>query len=146
MKKPIIVRRKDGVKQRYWKGNIERETEKNKFFRKVLFTGDREQLVLMSIPVGGEIGAEIHHDVDQFFRVESGRAQFILEEGKETFTIGPGGAALVRKGTYHNVKTVGKKPLQLYTVYAPPNHPKGTIDHTRMDALLREARAQRRKE
>jgi mannose-6-phosphate isomerase-like protein (cupin superfamily) len=133
--------RKDGFVQHYWIGNVEKETEKNKYFRKVIYTGDREQLVVMSIPVGGEIGMEMHHDVDQFFRVESGTALFIANGDEKV--VGPGGSAVIGHGVEHNVVNIGKKPLKLYTVYSPPNHPKGTIDKTRMDAILREVMRKR---
>lgn len=120
-------------------GSIEKETEENTNFRKVLFTGKREQLVVMHLKPGEEIGNEIHGDTDQFFRVEEGQAKFVLENGKEEHVIKAGGAAVVPAGTWHNVINVLKtKPLKLYTVYAPPNHPAGTIDKTREAAEERE--------
>ena len=134
--KKILKRRKDGVVQSYWKGNIEKLTEKNNNFRKVIFTGKNEQLVVMTIPVGGDIGKEMHKDVDQFFRVEEGKAKFVMKN--KTFTLGPGGASVIGKGTWHNVKNVGNVPLRLYTLYSPSNHPDGTIDKTKMDAIIRE--------
>jgi mannose-6-phosphate isomerase-like protein (cupin superfamily) len=115
-------------------GNIEKETEKNKYFRKVLFTGKHLQLVVMSLQGGEEIGKEIHKTVDQFFRVESGKAKFVLND-TETHIVGPGGAAIIPAGTWHNVLNASKTdPLKLYTVYTPPNHPEGTIHKSKADA------------
>lgn len=117
---------------------LEKETEKNSYFRKVIFTGEHLQLVLMSLKVGEEIGDEIHPKVDQFFRVESGEAKFVINE-KEEHIVKAGGAAVIPAGTYHNVLNNSKtEPLQLYTVYAPPNHPDGTINKTKADAVAYE--------
>lgn len=120
-----------------WHGNVEKLTERNRYFRKVLFTGKHEQVVLMALGPGEEIGNEVHHDTDQFFRVESGRAQFVVANGKKRFAVGSGGAVVIPAGTYHNVKNVSKLPLKLYTIYAPPEHPAGTIDKTKADAIRR---------
>jgi mannose-6-phosphate isomerase-like protein (cupin superfamily) len=115
-------------------GNIEKETEKNGYFRKVLFTGKHLQLVVMCLQGGEEIGNEIHDTVDQFFRVEVGEAKFVLN-GKETHVVGAGEAAVVPAGTWHNVLNTSKTDLlKLYTVYTPPNHPEGTIHKTKADA------------
>jgi mannose-6-phosphate isomerase-like protein (cupin superfamily) len=122
-------------------GHIEKETEKNNFFRKVLFTGKHLQLVVMCLQGGEEIGKEIHKTVDQFFRVESGKAKFILND-TETHTIGAGDAAIVPTGTWHNVINASKtEVLKLYTVYTPPNHPEGTIHKTKADAEAAEKAA-----
>jgi mannose-6-phosphate isomerase-like protein (cupin superfamily) len=122
-------------------GHIEKETEKNNFFRKVLFTGKHLQLVVMCLQGGEEIGKEIHKTVDQFFRVESGKAKFILND-TETHTIGAGDAAIVPAGTWHNVINASKtEVLKLYTVYTPPNHPEGTIHKTKADAEAAEKAA-----
>jgi mannose-6-phosphate isomerase-like protein (cupin superfamily) len=115
-------------------GNIEKETEKNGYFRKVLFTGKHLQLVVMCLQGGEEIGNEIHDTVDQFFRVEVGEAKFVLN-GKETHVVGAGEAAVVPACTWHNVLNTSKTDLlKLYTVYTPPNHPEGTIHKTKADA------------
>jgi len=122
-------------------GHIEKETEKNKYFRKVLFTGKHLQLVVMCLQGGEEIGKEIHNTVDQFFRVESGKAIFILND-TETHTIGAGDAAIVPAGTWHNVINASKtEVLKLYTVYTPPNHLDGTIHKTKADAEAAEKSA-----
>jgi mannose-6-phosphate isomerase-like protein (cupin superfamily) len=120
-------------------GDIEKETLKNNYFRKVLFTGKHAQLVLMCLQPGGEIGNEVHHAVDQFFRIEEGEAKFVLN-GKEKHIVGDGGAAIVPAGTYHNIINNSKtRKLKLYTIYSPPNHPDGTIHKTKKDADRAEA-------
>ena len=115
-------------------GPIEKLTEKNKFFRKVLFTGKHLQLVVMSLQPKEEIGNEVHETVDQFFRIEEGRAKFVFN-GSEVHLVGAGGAVVVPAGTYHNViNTSPTKPLKLYTVYTPPQHPDGTVHKTKDEA------------
>jgi mannose-6-phosphate isomerase-like protein (cupin superfamily) len=120
-------------------GHIEKDTEKNNFFRKVIFTGKHAQLVLMSLKGGEEIGDEVHDHVDQFFRVEQGEAKLILNE-KEKIIAKDGDAFIVPAGTYHNIINNSKtKPLKLYTVYSPPNHPPKTIHKTKKEADEAEA-------
>ena len=120
-------------------GDIEKLTEKNKYFRQVLFTGKYAQLVVMSLKPGEEIGNEVHHTVDQFFRIEEGEAKFVFN-GKEEHVVKSGDAVLVPAGTFHNViNNSSKEPLQLYTIYSPPNHPDGTIHKTKAEAEAAEA-------
>lgn len=120
-------------------GDIEKLTEKNKYFRQVLFTGKYAQLVVMSLQPGEEIGNEVHHTVDQFFRIEEGEAKFIFN-GTEEHLVHDGDAVIVPAGTFHNVINVSsKEPLKLYTVYSPPNHPDGTIHKTKAEAEAAEA-------
>jgi mannose-6-phosphate isomerase-like protein (cupin superfamily) len=115
-------------------GPIEKATEKNKYFRRVLYTGKHLQLVLMSLKPKEEIGNEVHKRVDQFFRIEEGRARFVLE-GTEVHLVGAGGAVVVPAGTYHNViNTSPTKPLKLYTIYTPPQHADGTVHKTKAEA------------
>jgi mannose-6-phosphate isomerase-like protein (cupin superfamily) len=115
-------------------GPIAKQTAKNKFFRQVLFTGKHCQLVVMTLKPGEEIGNEVHPNVDQFFRVETGAAKFILN-GKEVHVVKADEAAIVPAGTYHNVVNTSKTvALKLYTVYSPPNHPDGTVHKTKADA------------
>ncbi len=115
-------------------GSIEKASEKNKNFRQVLFTGKHLQLVVMSLKPKEEIGNEVHETVDQFFRIEEGRARFVFN-GSEEHLVGPGGAVVVPAGTYHNVINVSPtKPLKLYTIYTPPQHPDGTVHKTKADA------------
>ncbi len=112
-------------------GPIEKLTEKNTCFRKVLFTGKHSQLVLMRLKPGEEIGDEVHRKVDQFFRVEKGRARVILE-GTEKHLVNPGGAFVVPAGVRHNVINFSQtENLHLYTIYSPPNHPDGTVHRTK---------------
>ncbi|MBK8595033.1 MAG: cupin domain-containing protein [Holophagales bacterium] len=103
----------------------------NGAFRQVLYTAKSCQLVVMSLPPGGEIGAEVH-ELDQFFRVEEGSGEAVLD-GVPT-AIQAGFAVLVPAGTKHNIVNTSKAPLKLYTLYAPPNHRDGVVHHTRADA------------
>ncbi len=115
-------------------GPIESETLDNENFRHVLFTGKYCQLVVMCLQPGEQIGNEVHEHVDQFFRIEEGEARFVLN-GTEEHTVAPGEAAIVPAGTYHNVINASlTRPLRLYTLYSPPNHPDGTIHNTKEDA------------
>jgi len=115
-------------------GNIEKETLKNNYFRKVLFTGKHEQLVVMCLQPGEEIDREVHEHVDQFFRVEEGSLRFILN-GKKTRLVNNGEAVIVPAGTFHEVLNGSKtKKAKLYTIYSPPNHPPKTIHKTKKDA------------
>jgi mannose-6-phosphate isomerase-like protein (cupin superfamily) len=115
-------------------GPIEKLTEKNNYFRQVLYTGKHAQLVLMCLQPGEEIGNEVHANVDQFFRIEVGAAKFVFN-GKEEHTAKAGDAVIVPAGTYHNVINALKtKQLKLYTLYSPPNHPDGTIHKTKAEA------------
>jgi len=112
--------------------DIEEMTEENSDFRRVLYTGKHTQLVLMAIQPGGEIGEEVHKDRDQFFRVEKGRGE-VLIDGNRT-KIKNGMAIVVPAGARHNIKNTGDKLLRLYTLYAPPEHADGTVQKTRADA------------
>ena len=100
-------------------------------FRQVLYTAKNCQLVLMALKPQEEIGAEVHQ-LDQFFRVEEGRGEVILD-GVVT-PIRAGFAVLVPAGARHNIVNTGSEPLKLYTLYAPPNHRDGVVHHTRADA------------
>ena len=112
--------------------NIEAESIANNDFRKVLYTATHSQLVVMSLPPGVDIGAEVHH-LDQFIRCESGEGKATLD-GVE-HPIRDGFAVLVPAGTLHNiVNTSSEYPLKLYTVYAPPNHRDGVVHVTKADA------------
>ncbi len=120
-------------------GDIEKLTEKNKYFRQVLYTGKHAQLVVMCLQPGEEIGNEVHANVDQFFRIEEGEAKFVFN-GKEEHLVHDGEAVIVPAGTFHNVlNTSSKEPLQLYTIYSPPNHPDGTVHKTKAEAEAAEA-------
>lgn len=116
--------------------NIEQLTEDNSLFRKVLYTSPHLQLVVMSIPVGGDIGEEVH-DLDQFLRVESGEGKAVLDGVEHPLT--DGDVIIVPQGTVHNILNASQDaPLQLYTLYSPPNHKDGTIHATKADAEAQE--------
>lgn len=111
--------------------DIENLAIENGEFRRVLYTAKNCQLVVMALKPNEEIGAEVHK-LDQFFRVEEGSGEAVLD-GVRT-AIGAGFAVLVPAGTKHNIINTGATPLKLYTLYAPPNHRDGVIHHTRADA------------
>ena len=115
-------------------GNIEEQTLENNYFRQVLFTGKYCQLVVMCLQGGEEIGREVHHNTDQFFRIEEGEAKFIFNDSEEHI-VEDGDAVIVPAGTFHNVINTSKtESMKLYTVYSPPNHPEGTIHKTKAEA------------
>ncbi|MGZ5066540.1 MAG: cupin domain-containing protein [Usitatibacter sp.] len=111
--------------------DIEDLAVKNGEFRRVLYTARHCQLVVMSLKPKEEIGAEVHQ-LDQFFRVEEGNGEAILDGVKTA--IRAGFAVLVPAGTLHNIVNTGSAPLKLYTLYAPPNHRDGVVHHTRAEA------------
>lgn len=113
-------------------GDIEDLTEENEHFRKVLYTGPHLQLVLMSLQPGEDIGEEVHEGNDQFFRVEEGEGE-VLIDGKRT-PIEDDMAVVIPAGARHNVINTGKKPLKLYTIYGPPEHVDGTVHKTKQEA------------
>ncbi len=120
-------------------GPIEEQTLENDFFRQVFFTGKHQQLVVMCLQPGEEIGNEVHKNIDQFFRIEEGEALFVFNN-KEKHQVKDGEAVIVPAGTYHNVINAStKKCLRLYTIYSPPNHPDKTIHKTKAEAEKAEA-------
>ena len=115
-------------------GSIEKQTLENTYFRQVLFTAQHAQLVVMCLQPGEEIGDEVHPKVDQFLRIEQGKAKFVFNE-KEEHLVHDGDAVVVPAGTYHNVVNTSKTAmLKLYTIYSPPNHPDGTVHKTKAEA------------
>src|SRR5687768_17351049 len=118
--------------------NIERDTIDNDDYRRVLFTGPNLQLVLMTLQPGEEIGQEIHDDHDQFIRIEAGSGEAILNG--ERHALEDGSAVVVPAGVEHNiVNTSERTPLRLYTLYSPPEHPDGTVQHTKADEAAEKA-------
>jgi mannose-6-phosphate isomerase-like protein (cupin superfamily) len=111
--------------------NIENIAIKNEDFRKVLYTARNCQLVVMALKPKEEIGTEVHK-LDQFFRVEAGTGEAIIDGVRSL--ISAGFAVLVPAGANHNIINTGSAPLKLYTLYAPPNHQDGIIHHTRAEA------------
>ncbi len=113
--------------------NIERLTLDNNHFRRVLYTGRHSQLVVMTLQPKEEIGLEVHEHEDQFFRVEAGTGQVVMNG--EARSIQDDDAFIVPAGTEHNViNSSDSQPLQLYTIYSPPHHPDGTIHQTKAEA------------
>jgi mannose-6-phosphate isomerase-like protein (cupin superfamily) len=121
-----------------WVGNIDETTTENAYFRKVLFTAQHLQLVVMSLAPGEEVGVEMHDHLEQFIRVESGRATVTLGPSKdeiaETHEIADDWAVVIPGGTWHNVINSGEDDLKLYTIYGPPEHPDGTVHQTKAEA------------
>lgn len=111
--------------------DIEAITVKNDEFRRVLYTAKSCQLVVMSLKPEEEIGAEVHK-LDQFFRVEEGEGEVVLDDVRTS--VRAGFAILVPAGANHNIINTGRVPMKLYTLYAPPNHLDGVVHHTRADA------------
>ena len=111
--------------------DIEHLAVKNNDFRRVLYTAKHCQLVVMALKPKEEIGTEVHK-LDQFFRVEEGTGEAVLDSVRTT--IRAAFAVLVPAGTKHNIINTGSVPLKLYTLYAPPNHRDGVVHHTRADA------------
>jgi len=110
--------------------NIEQETLQNENYRKVLFTGPNMQLVLMTLQPGEDIGMEVHEEHDQFIRIEQGTAKVVLN-GEET-EVADDFAIVIPAGTEHNViNTSDSDLLKLYTLYAPPEHPEGTVQQSK---------------
>jgi mannose-6-phosphate isomerase-like protein (cupin superfamily)/rubrerythrin len=122
--------------------NIETATKQNNTYRTALWTGQHLQVTLMSIKVGEDIGLEIHPAVDQFLRIEQGQGIVQMGKRKDQLTfekkVYDNFAIMVPAGTWHNVTNTGNIPLKLYSIYAPPNHPRGTIHVTKADAMAAE--------
>jgi mannose-6-phosphate isomerase-like protein (cupin superfamily) len=112
--------------------DIEDRTEVNRDYRRVLYTGRNMQLVLMSLLPDEEIGEEVHEDRDQFFRVEEGKGEVVID-GRTTPIQGDT-AIIVPAGARHNIRNTGQKPLKLYTLYAPPEHVDGLVQATKAEA------------
>ncbi|WP_330695377.1 cupin domain-containing protein [Anaerotignum sp.] len=124
--------------------NIDMVTKQNQNYRTALWTGKYLQTTLMSIPPGGDIGLEMHPDVDQFIRVEDGIGVVQMGSNKDKLNyqgnVDGRFAIFVPAGTWHNVINMGSMPLKVYTIYAPPHHPSGTVQATKKDAEEGEAK------
>ena len=125
-----------------WVGDIERATLENETFRTVLHTGEHVQLTVMRLWPGEDIGREAHPDRDQFLRIESGsgRVEFGRSEDAvdETHEVQDDWGIVVPAGVWHNVVNTGEGELKLYSLYAPPEHPDGTVHRTKADAMAAE--------
>ena len=115
--------------------NIEEATKLNDTFRTALWTGDYLQLTLMSIDVGDDIGLEVHHDHDQFLRIEQGQGLVQMGDRRDRLdfrrNVYDNYAIFVPAGTWHNLTNTGNIPLKLYSIYAPPEHAPGTVHETK---------------
>lgn len=115
--------------------NIDEVTKQNNNFRTVLWTGAHFQVTLMSIKPGDDIGLEIHPNIDQFIRIEDGQGTVKMGKNKNKLdfqaNVGDGSAIMVPAGTWHNVINTGNKPLKVYSIYAPPQHPYGAVQKTK---------------
>lgn len=118
--------------------NIEAATVQNNTYRTALWTGKHLQLTLMSIPAGGDIGLEIHTGFDQFLSVEEGQGLVKMGKSRDQLSfqgmVCRGFAIFVPVGTWHNVINTGYGPLKMYSIYAPPAHPHGTVQRTKEEA------------
>ena len=116
-----------------FKSNIEKDTLKNKNFRKVLYTASHCQLVLMTLKPKEEIGLETHKENDQFFRFEAGRGRVEIDGNK--YTVKDGDAVIIPAGAKHNViNTSATEDLKMYTIYSPPHHKDQIIRKTKAEA------------
>lgn len=122
--------------------NMERVTEENPYFRRALWTGKHLQLTLMCIDVGGEIGLEVHPHFDQFIRLEQGEGLVCMGDSPDHLDfeamVYEDYAIFIPAGKWHNLINTGHKPIKLYSIYAPPAHPHGTVHATKQEAMAAE--------
>ncbi len=122
--------------------NIHEAAKQNDYFRIALWTGEHLQLTLMSINVGEDIGLECHPDLDQFIRIEEGQGIVLMGDNKNRLDfkakVSDDFAFIIPAGTWHNLINTGRNQLKLYSIYAPPQHPWGTIHETKADAVAAE--------
>ncbi|MGG3738543.1 cupin domain-containing protein [Aeribacillus pallidus] len=122
--------------------NINEATKQNNTYRTALWTGNHLQVTLMSLNVGEDIGLEIHPHVDQFLRIEQGQGIVQMGKSKDHLNferkVYDDSAIMIPAGTWHNVTNTGNIPLKLYSIYAPPEHPRGTVHVTKADAMAAE--------
>ena len=118
--------------------DIEDYTLKNETFRTAIWTGDYLQLTVMTIPVGGEVGLEMHNDIEQFLRIEEGEAEVLMGDTKDNLSFvrkaEDDDAIFVPVGKWHNIINKGDKPLKLYSIYAKPEHPHGTVHKNKAES------------
>lgn len=123
--------------------DIEKLTLGNENFRTAVWTGEYFQMTLMTIPVGGEVGLEVHPDTDQFLRLEQGKAKVLMGAARDKldqeWSAEDDWSIIVPARTWHNIINVGQEPLKLYSIYAPPHHPHGTVHKTHAEAEAAEA-------
>ena len=118
--------------------NIDKATKQNNTFRTALWTGSHFQVTLMSINVGDDIGLEIHPDTDQFIRIEDGQGIVKMGRNKDNLNFEANAyddfAIMIPAGFWHNIINTGNKPLKVYAIYAPPEHPHGVVHTTKSDS------------
>lgn len=118
--------------------NIEQAAKQNNSFRTALWTGNHLQLTLMSINVGEDIGLEIHPDLDQFIRIEQGQGLVLMGDRRDMLDfqayVEDDFAFIIPAGKWHNLINTGNIPIKLYSIYAPPQHPRGTVHRTKAEA------------
>ncbi len=123
--------------------DIERATLENDTYRTAIWTGRNLQVTVMSIQPGHDVGLEVHDDHDQFLRVEQGRARVQMGPARDDLsldeTVGDDDAVFVPAGSWHNLTNIGDEPLRLYSIYAPAEHPHGTVHVTKAEADAAEA-------
>src|SRR5690606_7731828 len=119
--------------------NIEKVTKQNENYRTALWTGDHFQVTLMSIDVGADIGLEVHPTTDQFLRIEQGQGLVQMGDSKENLDFQEKAfedyAIMIPAGKWHNLTNTGNIPLKVYAIYAPPEHPFGTVHKTKAIAM-----------
>ena len=119
--------------------DLESATRENTSYRAVVWSGRHLQVTLMSIPVGSDIGLEMHPGTDQFLRLDAGQGRVQIGPAKDQLTfekeVSDGWCVLIPAGSWHNVTNIGQEPMQLYAVYAPAHHKPGKIHKTASDAL-----------
>lgn len=122
--------------------DIEAYTVGNENFRTALWTGTNLQVTLMTIPVGGDIGLELHPDIDQFLRIEQGQGRVMMGDAEDKLDFvreaKADHAVFVPAGKWHNIVNTGNEPLKLYSIYAPVEHPHGTVHKTQAEAMAAE--------
>ena len=118
--------------------DIEKATLANRSYRTTLWTGKNLQMTVMSIEPGQDVGLEVHTTHDQFLRIEEGRGRVQMGPAKDDLSfereVEDDWVVLVPAGSWHNITNIGDKPLKLYSLYAPPEHPHGTVHPTRADS------------
>ncbi len=117
--------------------DIEDATEDNENYRTTVWTGTHMQLTLMSIDIGDDIGLEKHAETDQFLRIEEGEGVIMMGDTETELDfrrrVKEDYATIIPAGKWHNLLNIGTKPIKLYSIYAPPEHPKGTVHKTKAD-------------
>jgi mannose-6-phosphate isomerase-like protein (cupin superfamily) len=119
--------------------NIDQATKQNNTYRTALWTGEHFQVTLMSINVGEDIGLEVHPTTDQFIRIEAGQGFVQMGDNKDKLDFQQMAyddfAIMIPAGKWHNVTNIGNTPLKIYVIYAPPEHPHGTVHQTKANAM-----------